>query len=129
MVETGRPRKRSLRVDGRTGEQTSPRRPEKIIRQSCEQNVLVFRSAIARGQNVGRISRLESCRAERKIDRRDFLRYEGIKGFGPKARRRHWVGGRNLSQLISLCEQLRRELPRGLQKVPQTICNLLPASE
>ncbi len=96
MVEIGRPRKRGLGVDGRTGDQTSTRRSEKIIRQSGEQNVLVFRSAIARGKNVGRISRLESSGAKRKIDRPDFLGYEVIEGLGPKARRRRGVGGRKL---------------------------------
>src|SRR6266852_2823679 len=96
MVETGRPRKRSLWVAGKTRDQTSPRRPEKIIRQSSEQNVLVFRSAIPRGKNVGRISRLESSGAERKIDRPDLLGYEGIKGLGPKAWCRHWIGSRDL---------------------------------
>src|SRR6266851_7389527 len=96
MVEIGRPRKRGLGVDGRTGDQTSTRRSKKIIRQSGEQNVLVFRSAIARGKNVGRISRLESSRAKRKIDGPDLLGYEGIKGLGPKAWCRHWIGSRDL---------------------------------
>src|SRR6266700_1098583 len=96
MVEIGRPRKRGLGVDGRTGDQTSTRRPKKIIRQCGEQNVLVFRSAVAGGKNIGRISRLESSRAKRKIDGPDLLGYEVIRGLGPKVRGRRGTGGRNL---------------------------------